>query len=312
MKKLFGYITIIAAASLAFFGITSCIINDKNPQLLPSPTIADENEDSSYTITFASDTNMKYANIIRMKASTQDFSDYDKANDENIGQIVPTNPDKLASAFVFKDMDTAPGTYYKYRIRYFNGSIYKETEPTETAVLGKHSGEAEIQSADVSFNYLWNDHDSIYSLELTQDIAIPQDFSYLAFVVSNKAGMTRPFLMAEPTNDDKVTIECSEINSVDLQRSLSPDFLDDDITMEGIIAIKEFTDNTGDTNTKYKRYYWTKQQTISVTTRFINSNNDEDAPPSGNVIKVPSIKNKDNIFDISRNAVPSIPSLSIK
>lgn len=252
MKKALGYLYLFTTFLLAGIVISSCIINDSEPEDLPVPTIERQNEDEkTYVASFATITNMKCANIFRERSTAPDFSSIDDT--KNIGQVEPTNYSNLPSSCVFYDSFTSTGNYYRYRIRYFNGSIYSWTKYTEI-VEGLGDGEVSLSPlAGDMFHLMWDDQNEYYLLDLASDtkaetpVSTATKFTELDFLVSNGT-VTRPFKLTEMKNGEAL----SGGQNVDLQKILSTEFLDKKITLEGIVAIQKIEEQ----NKLYNRYYW--------------------------------------------------------
>ena len=313
MKKTIQSIIGFSALLILAASIASCKINDVTTEDKGPPAVVYDAESKSATISFHSYDDMKYANVIRLKCGDKKFSG--SVSKENIGQIVPSNINKLSETYQFKDSNLEAGYFYRYLIRYYTGSKYIYTKSNKNSIEGETT-EAFISAATVDLNHVRNDADLVYSLQLDPsgtDLIVPENFTEVDFIISN-GEKTRPFKLGD-TKDDSGTwkLIAASTPAVDLQKILSKEFLDNLTTIEGIIAIKKEIFLTGDLT--YTSYYWSQKfdgASFTVTTfdKDGNAGNYTDAnglpQTADKVLWIPSLKNPDNHFDFST------PNLSIK
>ena len=101
MKKTIQSIIGFSALLILAASIASCKINDVTTEDKGPPAVVYDAESKSATISFHSYDDMKYANVIRLKCGDKKFSG--SVSKENIGQIVPSNINKLSETYQFKD-----------------------------------------------------------------------------------------------------------------------------------------------------------------------------------------------------------------
>lgn len=328
MKRTFTILSILAATSIFIAGISSCIV-DAEPEPLPSPQIETSDDGGTYNISSKQITNMKYANIFREKIEYDPSTKTEKSILEtlNIGQIVAADLTTELNSFMFSDSFTTPGEYYKYRIRFWNGSTYSWSSYTPIREgIGK--GVAELTVDDPTLNYVWNDKLEKYILSLGTDAKAPLGFKELA-VIFNNGTISRPFTLYDnPSNATDIeagTATQVEFNvsagaTIDLQKMFSTDFLDVEVEIVGLVAVYSVHEG----NANYTRYYWTTPKEIDSEHNLYIYPSEQDKADGTNVgnyqkadkddispiennskISVPSQKQPSNDFDISRSVSAS-------
>ena len=328
MKRTFTILSILAAASIFIAGISSCIV-DAEPEPLPSPQVISDKV-ATYNISSKQITNMKYANIFREKVEYDASTETEKSILEtlNIGQIVAADLTTELNSFMFSDSFTTPGEYYKYRIRFWNGSTYSWSSYT-SVFPGIGKGNAELTVDDPTLNYVWNDKLEKYILSLGTDAKAPLGFKELA-VIFNNGTISRPFTLYDnPSNATAIedgTATQVEFNvsagaTIDLQKMFSTDFLDVEVEIVGLVAVYSVQEES---NSNFSYYYWTTPKEIDSehnlyiypseqdkaagtnAGNYQEADKDEITPIENNSkIFVPSQKQPSNDFDISRSASAS-------
>lgn len=310
MKKIFGFISVFMSAVLIVFAALSCVINDvEKSRLRPSPELETADDKITYNISSAPITNMVYANIFREKCLSEEFENIEESL--NIGQIIPTDRENLSLSFMFTDSYTQndPNVFYRYRIRFFNGSVYTWSDYSPV-VKGIGLGEATVDVAVPSLSYIWNDRDKKYYLSLGTETKTTKGFNELAVIFSNSAN-TRPFtLFYEPSVkegdagwDSDWEIFSAGEPELDLQKNFSEEFLDTNVDVKGLIGVIK----TEEEKLSYTRYYWTVPRNLADDddADFVIDFTDDEGVPgvkSGKTIYVPSQKQPPNIFDISKSS----------
>ena len=334
MKRTFTILSILAAASIFIAGISSCIV-DAEPEPLPSPQVISDKV-ATYNISSKQITNMKYANIFREKVEYDASTETEKSILEtlNIGQIVAADLTTELNSFMFSDSFTTPGEYYKYRIRFWNGSTYSWSSYT-SVFPGIGKGNAELTVDDPTLNYVWNDKLEKYILSLGTDAKAPLGFKELA-VIFNNGTISRPFTLYDnPSNATAIedgTATQVEFNvavgaTMDLQKMFSTDFLDVEVEIVGLVAVYSVQEES---NSNFSYYYWTTPKKIDSehnvyiypseqdkagstnAGNYQEADKDEITPIENNSkIFVPSQKQPSNDFDISRSVLMSSAKVNL-
>lgn len=297
MKKTFGFVCLSFSIIFLFTVVISCVINDSDSSKLPVPSLHGDKETKTFTISFQPIQNMKYANIIRESSDSEDG----EFTSENIGQVFPTDKKNLPSTFQFHDKNTDPSKYYKYHVRYFDGENYIKSEST-TCKNGFSSEVLFTTDPNAKFLYTRNDIIRIYSLSLKEsDLVIPEEYDSVAVVISNGIS-TRPFIFAKKTAESASEETVEKETYIDLQKALSTEFLNKELTFEGLIGIKTDSELSGET---YKNYHWTSISPVNFEVSYTDSEGLVDNDVSNFI--VPSYLTSDNDFDISaESAILSI------
>ncbi len=300
MRKFLGSLFLLAALVTSGLAVSSCIINSEEASEFPQPTVANQDGGTIYTISFPSNIGskkMKYANVIRLSCDSSDFSS--TVTRTNIGQVFPTKISDQPSTYQFWDPNTATGgTYYKYLIRYFNGSIYQYTNATEDTYPGLNTSEA-VLTGSPEIDITVNEQLNTWKIELSTAVTFPSGFdsdSELAVVISN--GTDRKSFTIASKYDAEHTAE-----SVDLQRILSEDFLDRKITILGVVGIRKTIQNEG-LSQEYTTYNWTNQKGITINWIWTDATGSaQTIDPAETSLTVPSVTNPDNQFDLNPNRI---------
>ena len=291
MKKLLGYIFLSFAVILLPATVLSCIINDVEKEDLPVASLTVAQSGDAFNIAFPPVTNMKYANIIRQSCASDQFDS--SITTVNIGQVIPKDVNALPTSFIFEDPYTVSGNYYRYYIRYFNGSIYTKTQPT-VCKEGNGSGLAELTVTSPELTFEWNEQTEDYILTLDTDVTVPADFTELA-VLFNNGENTRPFTIGTPTSN---VVPADSF--IDLQKRLSLEFLDVQITQKGLIGIRL----NDEENENYTRYWWTISKDATMHVNYTDAAGNPLAKSDNCAIFVPSTQNPENGFDFSTSKLP--------
>ncbi|MCR5171634.1 MAG: hypothetical protein K6B73_02050 [Treponema sp.] len=292
MKKLLGYIFLSFAVLFISSTVLSCIINDVEKEDLPVASLTVAQSGDAFNIAFPPITNMKYANIIRQSCASDQFDS--SITTVNIGQVIPKDVNDLPTSFIFEDPYTVSGNYYRYYIRYFNGSIYTKTQPT-VCKEGNGSGLAELTVTSPELTFEWNEQTEDYILTLDTDVTVPADFTELA-VLFNNGENTRPFTIGTPTSN----IVPATTSYIDLQKRLSLEFLDVQITQAGLIGIRL----NDEENENYTRYWWTISKDATMHVNYTDAAGNPLAKSDNCAIFVPSTQNPENGFDFSTSRLP--------
>ncbi len=303
MRKFLGSLFLLAALVTSGLAVSSCIINSEDGSNLPQPTVGlSESGSTTYTISFPSDIGskiMKYANVIRLSCNSSDFSS--TVTRTNIGQVFPTKISDQPSTYQFWDPNTATGgTYYKYLIRYFNGSIYQYTNATEDTYPGLDSEGEAVLTGSPEIKITVDEQLNSWKVKLNSAVTFPTGFgsdSELAVVISNGTDR-KSFTIASKDDAENNTAE-----SVDLQRILSEDFLDRKITVLGVVGIRKTIQNEG-ISQEYTTYNWTNQKDITINWSWWDANGSaQTIDPAETSLTVPSVTNPDNQFDLNPNRI---------
>lgn len=290
MKKFLGYIFLFSAFVLGGIVVSSCIINSSEAEKIKSPTVTVEG--TIYTLSFQSDIGsktMKHANIIRWYDSDSDFKNAKKTN---IGQVIPSNVNKQSGTYQFKDAYTATGTYYKYQIRYFDGSVYQYSELSEPTLEGLTTSEC-ILTGTIDVNAVVDESAPSYTLQLDSAVTMPSGFTKLQVALNNGTN-TKPFFLATASD-----AEANSASAIILQDILSQEFLNTEISIEGLIASKETIENE-DGAEPYKWYYWSNINEPQLNWTWTDSNGDPvSVDPANTSLTVPNRVNDDNNFDLN-------------
>lgn len=301
MRKFLGSLFLLAALVTSGLAVSSCIINSEEASEFPQPTVANQDGGTIYTISFPSNIGskkMKYANVIRLSCDSSDFSS--TVTRTNIGQVFPTKISDQPSTYQFWDPNTATGgTYYKYLIRYFNGSIYQYTNATEDTYPGLNTSEA-VLTGSPEIDITVDEQLNTWKIELSTAVTFPSGFdsdSELAVVISNGTDR-KSFTIASKDDAENNTAE-----SVDLQRILSEDFLDRKITVLGVVGIRKTIKNET-LSQEYTTYNWTNQKDITINWSWKDATgNPQTIDPAETSLTVPSVTNPDNQFDLNPNRI---------
>ncbi|MGI5058583.1 hypothetical protein [Treponema pectinovorum] len=289
MKKSWISISFFCIFALSAILISSCVISESQGEDLPEPTVAESTSD--FTISFPSIAKMKYANIIRLSSSTANFENPTKTN---IGQVIPNDLENLASTYQFVDSHTATGVFYKYLIRYYNGSVYKYTLPNNKVLEGLSTSEANLPSS-ITADCTINEATGTYTIKLSSAVTLPANFSLLSVLVSNGTN-ERPFNLATAAQAATNTAAV-----IDLQKELSQEFLDCKIKFTGVCAISPRVVSTG--SHPYKYYYWTNKATVTTTINYTDKNGDVQAVDPNSAVIIPSSSHPENEFDFSSRSL---------
>lgn len=285
MKKILGFISLLTIFALSGTFISSCVISESEGEHLPEPTVAEGS--AEFTISFPSVAKMKYANIIRLSSSNPNFENPTRTN---IGQVIPDDLENLASTYQFVDSHTATGIFYKYLIRYYNGSVYKYTLPNNKVLEGLSSSEANLSSS-ITADCVINEETGVYTLQLSSAETLPTGFPLLAFLVSNGTN-ERPFTLATAPE-----AAANSASPVDLQKELSEEFLDKEISFTGVCAILPTEIATG--SHPYSYYYWTNKASLTTTISYTDKNGDVLSVDPNSAVTIPSPTHPVNDFDFS-------------
>ncbi|MBQ0051803.1 MAG: hypothetical protein KBT11_07055 [Treponema sp.] len=254
MKKIFWKFLMISIFAAVF--TTSCfLMNDEEDDKLEAPTIS-VFENRAYSISSEVPANTITANIFRQSSTDKDFDNEKNISTENIGQAVPQPSDAapisyLTHAVSFTDTFTEENKYYRYAIRFYDGSLYTWTHYSP-ACDGKGIAEASIEWTTKEMTFKRSDDESVYSLSLSGTITIPNEFTKLA-VVLNNGKISKPFPLEfekDTSEDSETTYAVKNIVIEKLQKTLTDDFFDKKLAVLGLIAINE----SKITNINY---YWT-------------------------------------------------------
>ena len=252
MKKFFWISLVLTLVILAAV-LPSCFIaNNDIDDSLPAPSVMPGTQSSTqYAISIPYIDGMEYANILRQKCDNEDF-DADSVTTENIGQVKQSDEKKNVSitSFAFDDYYTLTGTYYRYAVRYYDGTSYTTTKYSDAAE-GLGSTKAELTVTSPTVTYTRNDFTETYMLSVAPDVTLPTtDFTILSVILSN-GSISRPF----PIISGLTTTSVAESDMVisDLRGTLTDDYLGVPLEVKGLIAITKTTD----TSKNYTRWYWT-------------------------------------------------------
>lgn len=315
MKKSAGFIAILFLFCGGAF-VTSCITKDDEG--VNAPTVDPASDGTSYVIGFNSEEGMYYANIFRESgepnANNTDFLMNDNYKCVNIGQVSANNVDKLMiNGIVFNDPYTRYGAKYRYFIRYYNNKFYTYTDNSPIvdglnkdidAYLSVADKDSDGKNTDgiaaLTFKSEDDEEDPLYTLTLGTAITLPENFNILSVIltVADDTTLSKPFKIKKLVADDDGNIDYTvdENTYIDLQKKLLASFFDKDLTVDGLIGIKE--DETKNEN--YKRYYWTEP----ITGDDLTLNDENGEAIKEKKIKVPSVLDQTNGFDYSSAPLP--------
>lgn len=219
--------------AVALVAVISCSLegsNDDETEEIAAPTIEVMQHTGNYvtiSVTSAPIQNksflatITYANIFRQKAESDTGSNAEVW--ENIGQVERTDKTTLFTAFNFIDYyveSDGPSSYYRYCIRYYNGSKYitsaaseykspmhESNSTTMLSVLGKATVTTEDDEPPIKLLYERNDDTSIYTLTLETPLFVDKEpltyglleknlLQYI-YVVFDNGSVARPIKLGE-------------------------------------------------------------------------------------------------------------------
>lgn len=219
--------------AVALVAVISCSLegsNDDETEEIAAPTIEVMQHTGNYvtiSVTSAPIQNksflatITYANIFRQKAESDTGSNAEVW--ENIGQVERTDKTTLFTAFNFIDYyveSDGPSSYYRYCIRYYNGSKYITSAASEykspmhesnstamLSVLGKATVTTEDDEPPIKLLYERNDDTSIYTLTLETPLFVDKEpltyglleknlLQYI-YVVFDNGSVARPIKLGE-------------------------------------------------------------------------------------------------------------------
>lgn len=310
LTKTIKHIFIALFSSLTIFALSSCFLtNEDDDDTVKAPTVVSLST-GVMQISFAPQSDMKYANIFRQSSTSEDFATVDKTY--NIGQVVPETEGSLPSSFIFNDEYTVSTNYYRYFIRFCSTTsyyTYSEKSPayqctdTAEATLTCESSAtlAGLDPAAYTFTYYKINTTNDYILNLNTPVSVPDStFTMLDVVFLNTStGKSKPFAFAEPetaTPLNKVEAD----TGMDLQNTLCDGFFDTELTLSGLVAVSSGKLNKN--SIPYTYYYWTVPFTdISIIQTLTDYDTDGVTPVVSSspisTIKVPEPVTTDNGMD---------------
>lgn len=227
---------------------SSCNLQFSGSNLLTKPDVEPKNDQITVSIPLQS-TTTSYINVYRKKSSDDD----DDA--VNLGIIYPSAFSSTASSYIFNDYLIVEDTTYLYKARYKESDGYYTTNwSSEVTSEGGYSSTDSLSYDEGSASFTYSSTD--YSLTIDGTITAPDitDFStdYEPMLIVSTEDETQTFYI-DSVDDAQV---------IDLKDILPADFLDTEITIEGITAcMKEYTDDT-ETTTEY--LYWIEPTVIPI------------------------------------------------
>ena len=270
MKKGTSFLCII----LAFLGITffSCKIKVEDTELFDKPGVIPSGSQVSVIIP-RMNKDTKYINVYRRDKQT--------GKDYNIGIVYhPTALTNDNKNYCYIDTLIRENRSYDYRVRYRIDDKYYWSEWSDQIDIGTGHG----FSDSVNLAFLANGaslvyEKSNYTLSLSGSITEPNFTGY-------NSTNYKPMLVVK--SDDAAQAipltALSNLNNLDLRNFLPAEFLDTDITIQGIVAQK--TEKTDDNLLKI--IIWTELTEINVV-----------GAGSSKIIRVPA-QTVDSGFDYSR------------
>lgn len=232
--------------AVALVAVISCSLegsNDDETEEIAAPTIEVMQHTGNYvtiSVTSAPIQNksflatITYANIFRQKAESDTGSNAEVW--ENIGQVERTDKTTLFTAFNFIDYyveSDGPSSYYRYCIRYYNGSKYitsaaseykspmhESNSTTMLSVLGKATVTTEDDEPPIKLLYERNDDTSIYTLTLETPLFVDKEpltyglleknlLQYI-YVVFDNGSVARPIKLGEVILYDDSTTDSGD------------------------------------------------------------------------------------------------------
>ena len=232
--------------AVALIAVISCSLegsNDDETEEIAAPTIEVMQHTGNYvtiSVTSAPIQNksflatITYANIFRQKAESDTGSNAEVW--ENIGQVERTDKTTLFTAFNFIDYyveSDGPSSYYRYCIRYYNGSKYitsaaseykspmhESNSTTMLSVLGKATVTTEDDEPPIKLLYERNDDTSIYTLTLETPLFVDKEpltyglleknlLQYI-YVVFDNGSVARPIKLGEVILYDDSTADSGD------------------------------------------------------------------------------------------------------
>jgi hypothetical protein len=271
----------------------SCKITNGEDETVSAPTV--NITGATIGVSFAPQSGMTYANIFRQSCAASSFSG--TVTTVNVGQIIPASTSSLPNSFIFYDAYVSSALYYRYYIRFYNGSyVYSDT----SAVIRNTSGTgiAVLTVTSAALAYDCNNYTADYTLTLSTDTTVPDSkFTSVAVCISNGT-KAKPLTLGATT----ASTTLSSAAAIDLQKKLPSGFFDTPLTVTGLIGVYPAKSS----DKKYTEYYWTTPTTsVTVNRTVTDSDGTAHAAAAETSFTVPSPITTDNGFDYtgSRAAV---------
>ena len=274
--------TSILCFLLAFLGITffSCKLKVEDTELFDKPGVILSGSQVSLIIP-RMNKDTKYINVYRRDKQT--------GKDYNIGLLYhPTALENDNKNYCYIDTLIRENRSYDYRVRYRIDDKYYWSEWSDQIDVGTGQGFGDsVNLTFVANGAYWVYNKNDYTLTLTGSINPPNftgynatDYKPMIIVKSGEVSQAIP------------VSSLSSLNNVELRNILPSEFLDTDITIQGIVAQQTIYDdpNKPESTRLIKTIIWTELTEIDV-----------QGAGSSKIIKVPA-QTGNSGFDYSRKA----------
>lgn len=172
----------------------------------------------------------KYISIYRID-TTENSSNDENENIQNIGILYPQFSDTVGAAFIFYDSHILKNHSYKYQIRYTDSDEYIYTKWSND-IIAKDGYDSTIQMTYDTKNAYLSYDDTFYSLKISGEIIPPtienfdEDFKPMLIIKTEEKTQVFPVQSIE------------EGSTLQLRGILPSSFLDRPITIVGIVPQK--------------------------------------------------------------------------
>ena len=231
MKKGTSFLTVISIICLVF---CACNISLEDTELMQKPDI--NRSEAQLTLTIHKiNSSTDYINIFRSESGGAEIT----------RGIIYTKDHPNETTYTFYDTLVKEGKKYKYRVRYHDSkgyyySAWSDEKKMEDTAAYDSSDDLTYTDNGAKFSINTTDYTLSLTSALTAPTAITDFDKYIPMLIATAGDKTQIFEL----NDDFI----SATEPISLRGLLPLDFMDRDITISGVLALKKQLANPSETD----------------------------------------------------------------